>query len=698
MAHHNLRLILVAVLISAGLGLLIWPSRAQSAEPLPFIEPRDPIGLAERAAPLNRAAPIEPAAPLGADPFSWSKIAFMSYRDKNEEIYFANGDGGNATRLTLNSKVDDTPALDRGAQHIVFVSNRDGNAEVYRMNVDGSDLKRLTNTAANEYLPAWSPDGQRIAFYSYRDGNAEIYVMNADGTNQTRLTFDAAWDGHPTWSPDGQQIAFASQRTSDYELFKMSADGSAATQLTSGATSAAYPDWSPDGSTLLFNYDAAPGDGFYDVAKVSADGGAHTLVTLSPTNVSDRTPKWDPTGQYYAYAQSFWTFSNNRWVLTAANIPVRDPATSQDIAMLANSGIDMSPSWKTVDNVAPASQVAALPVWLNTTPFTVTWSGTDPAPSSDIASYDVQVRDGSGVWTDWLTQTAQISADFTGQPGHTYAFRVRARDYAHNLENYPAEADTTTTLYRYELAGKVLDTREQPIGAAQLTVTPPSIETAFSDQHGDFLLHFIDPGPASLSVSRSGYGPLPPLNQIAISTTSDNPIVYLPPIDDAIADGHFESGTLSAWNVSGDVVIPVITSTAHTGDYAVQLGGPIALAAPDGSAAHSIIAQTVSVSPTGASGTLSLMYRVVSTDPLYDTLTAYVMGVTDTLTFTLPMTATAWTHAWFDVSAWSEPTATVQIDLAAADVAPPTIIILDEITWGSVIDQSHLVFLPLIRR
>ena len=88
-----------------------------------------------------------------------------------------------------------------GPGKIAFVSDRDGNREIYVMNADGSNQTRVTNNPALDYAPSWSPDGTKIAFYSRRDGNREIYVMSADGSGQTRLTNNAAEDRWPTWSP-----------------------------------------------------------------------------------------------------------------------------------------------------------------------------------------------------------------------------------------------------------------------------------------------------------------------------------------------------------------------------------------------------------------------------------------------------------------------------------------------------------------
>ncbi len=99
-------------------------------------------------------------------------------------LYVVGTDGANPQRLTEHDS-DTAPA---GFQaKVAFMSGRDGNWEIYSVNVDGSALKRLTNNGAEDGLPTWSPDGKSIAFVSRRSGAWAIWVMNSDGTNQRRL-------------------------------------------------------------------------------------------------------------------------------------------------------------------------------------------------------------------------------------------------------------------------------------------------------------------------------------------------------------------------------------------------------------------------------------------------------------------------------------------------------------------------------
>jgi TolB protein len=146
-------------------------------------------------------------------------LAWVSQRDKNQEIYVADAEGKNPKRLTSEPGLDNNPSWSPDSKRLAFCSSRKGNLDIYVMNADGSDVRQLTTHPKMDYWPVWSPDGKRIAFTSNRDGNYDIWLMNTDGTEQRNLTNHPANDNYAAWSPDGKQLAFISNRGGGYNIW-----------------------------------------------------------------------------------------------------------------------------------------------------------------------------------------------------------------------------------------------------------------------------------------------------------------------------------------------------------------------------------------------------------------------------------------------------------------------------------------------
>ncbi len=100
-----------------------------------------------------------------------------------------------ATQLTEHQE-DAAPAVSPNPAdgRIAFMSSRDGNWEIYIMNTDGTGLKRLTQDAAHDGLPIWSPEGKSLAFVSNQGGVWAVWVMSPDGSNRSKL-FDIGGGG-----------------------------------------------------------------------------------------------------------------------------------------------------------------------------------------------------------------------------------------------------------------------------------------------------------------------------------------------------------------------------------------------------------------------------------------------------------------------------------------------------------------------
>ena len=227
-----------------------------------------------------------------------ARIAFMSERDGNWEIYVMDIDGKNQRKLTNNRHDDGYPSWSPDGKRIVFTSKRDGNREIYVMDADGGNQLNLTNNRwSDDEYPSWFPDGKRIAFVSDRDKKvknlgitSEIYVMDDDGGNLQNLTNNSFNDEYPSWSPDGKRIAFASDRRGDlvnFEIYVMDADGGNPQNLTNNPFSDRNPSWSPDGKRIAFT---SSRDWNTEIYVMDADGGNPQNLTNNPQN--DLGPAW----------------------------------------------------------------------------------------------------------------------------------------------------------------------------------------------------------------------------------------------------------------------------------------------------------------------------------------------------------------------------------------------------------------------
>ena len=229
-----------------------------------------------------------------------ARIAFISDRDWNWEIYVMDNHGGNQRDLTNNPADDRDPSWSPDGKRIVFSSERDGNREIYVMDADGGNPQNLSNNPDFDGSPSWSPDGERIAFMSDRDGeflHFDIFVMDADGGNQQNITNNPFDERHPSWSPDGERIAFSSQRDGHFrrrfgitsEIYVMNADGGNQQRLTENLKNDWFPSWSPDGERIAFMSER-DGDGNSEIYVMDNNGANPQKLTNNPHR--DGGPAW----------------------------------------------------------------------------------------------------------------------------------------------------------------------------------------------------------------------------------------------------------------------------------------------------------------------------------------------------------------------------------------------------------------------
>ncbi len=117
-----------------------------------------------------------------------SRLAFVSTRDGQPEIYVMDADGTNPSRLTNAPGADGDPSFTADGRAVVFHSPRTGHRQIFMQPITSSDAIQLTQEPSDNSQPSASPDGETIAFVSNRDGSDDIWLMSRDGSNQRNFT------------------------------------------------------------------------------------------------------------------------------------------------------------------------------------------------------------------------------------------------------------------------------------------------------------------------------------------------------------------------------------------------------------------------------------------------------------------------------------------------------------------------------
>jgi Tol biopolymer transport system component len=199
------------------------------------------------------------------------------------------------------------------ARKIAFVSFKSGEQDIWLVEADGSSRTRLTQSLKNEYAPTWSPDGRRLAFLR-TEGDFEggfkkvtLCVLDIESGQETVLAeVPSSWPIRPAWSPEGTKLAlltFDDGGTRRYwdddtaTLFLVKSDGGQET-LVEGfhvyQTPPHPPNWSPDGNLILFHGEY---EGIAGLFAIGQEG----EVSILYKGYEVVSPTWSPDGAQIAF-------------------------------------------------------------------------------------------------------------------------------------------------------------------------------------------------------------------------------------------------------------------------------------------------------------------------------------------------------------------------------------------------------------
>jgi Tol biopolymer transport system component len=233
-------------------------------------------------------------------------------------VWVVGADGKNGRVLIRHAY---SPAWSPDGTRLAFVSARSGDEEIYVARANGAGIRRLTALPGPDLSPAWSTDGKHLAW----SRKGEIWTMSAVGSNKRRVVKKAqAWHEHhsPTWY--AARIVYSSNRVSNFntELFVVPAKRLTFTQGGDGVLGDdSMPDFSSDGRRIVFTSNR---DQQGEIYVMNANGSGQTRLTSRPGD--DWLPRFSPDGTKIV----FWQLPNKLWTMNADGTSLRRLTTGTD--------------------------------------------------------------------------------------------------------------------------------------------------------------------------------------------------------------------------------------------------------------------------------------------------------------------------------------------------------------------------------
>lgn len=223
-----------------------------------------------------------------------SSIVFKVDTGSQSEIYVADYDGHNATKVTADNSIVAAPCWVPGERALMYTTYKYGLPAIVRHNLSTGERDFVARYGGLNTSPTVSPSGRNVAMILSKSGSPDVFVANADGSNLLRLTTTREDESSPCWSPDGRTVCFASRLSGRAQLYTVSAAGGQMRRLSSGGVgNATEPDWSPDGKNIIFTSLM----GSFQLCLIPAGGGSAEVLT------GGEDPSWAPNSRHVIFTR-----------------------------------------------------------------------------------------------------------------------------------------------------------------------------------------------------------------------------------------------------------------------------------------------------------------------------------------------------------------------------------------------------------
>jgi Tol biopolymer transport system component/C-terminal processing protease CtpA/Prc len=304
-----------------------------------------------------------------------SEIAFVSGGD----IWTVPATGGEARLLVSHPATESRPLYSPDGRRLAFISTRTGNGDIYLLTLATGDLKRLTFDDSNDQLDAWSADGQWIYFSSSsRDisGMNDIFRVSVDGGTPMQVSADRYTTQHfSAPSPDGSAVAFTGHGfgltqwwrkghshidESEIWLMRFGATPSY-DRISEGGAKEVWPMWSKEGHSLYYISDRNGAQNIW-VRELAQGSNARAVTHFTDGRVLWPNISYD--GRTIVFNRDFeiWQLDTESGRASAVNITLRGASPGpavEHVRETTQTDMALSPDGKKVAFVVRGEVFAA---------------------------------------------------------------------------------------------------------------------------------------------------------------------------------------------------------------------------------------------------------------------------------------------------------------------------------------------------
>jgi len=227
-----------------------------------------------------------------------TRIAYVTKRGQNFNLWVADADGENAQSALSSSEPIISPAWSPGGNQLAYVTFEARKPEIYVHEVASAKRRLVASFKGSNSAPAWAPDGHTLAVTLSRDGGSQLYLLDLSAARPEprRLAQSASIDTEPTFTADGQTIYFVSDRGGSPQIYKVSTAGGSPERVTFTGNYNISPSLSPDGRWLAY---ISRVSGAFKLYIMELSSG--TVSALTDTQ-ADEKPSFSPNSKMLIYA------------------------------------------------------------------------------------------------------------------------------------------------------------------------------------------------------------------------------------------------------------------------------------------------------------------------------------------------------------------------------------------------------------